>query len=887
VGTVQPLTNVIVGQTSSYSTSRRRHLVALSIAVAPVLVVLQARAQLVPPKVTSASSVEYPAEVTKPPAVDVTVLLMLSLDETGKVVEAKVKGRTPDDADDAFVTTALAHARTLSFSPATKDGVAVTARIPYTVTFARPGSSTAVAPPASATVSPSASTNTAAPVVSAAAADATKPKNETNAAVGDEKEGDRHPHGESEITVTGRTEPKSHGNSDFHIHLGSLALVPRKNASDFLKLAPGILLTNDGGEGHAEQVFLRGFDAREGQDLEFTVGGVPINDVGNLHGNGYADTHFIIPELINSLRVVEGPFSPSQGNFAVAGSVDYELGLEKRGLTAKYTVGSFDTNRLLLLWGPGSGSSHTFGGVEIYDTKGFGQNRDARRGTAMGQYEGELGTHGSYRITATGYATSFHSAGVLRQDDYDAGRKKFFDTYDTLQGGDASRWSLAGDYESQAEDISYRQLLFVISRDMRLRENFTGFLLDTQDVSQQPHAQRGDLLDLAWSGITIGAKGSARFKAKVFDLPQELELGWFARGDRSTATQYRIETATGHPYHLDTDIDAKLGNIGLYADGSLKLAKWLTLRGGLRADVFTYDVLDNCAVKTVARPSTTNPPGDASCLSQQGAGDYREPVQRSSTAATAFMPRATLLIGSIQGFTFSASYGQGIRSIDPIYISQDKDTPFASVKAYEGGVGYVKSTDDLTVTARSIFFQTRVDRDLIFSESEGRNTLGGGSKRTGWVGAMRLTGDFFDQAANITLVRAEYDDTHLLVPYVPDVVVRSDTALFANLPFTIAGEKVKGAIGGGITYVGHRPLPYGQRSDVVFTLDSTAALSWKGYELGFTATNLLGRRYRLGEYNYTSDFHSQGQATLVPMRHFTAGAPRAFYLSFSATFGGS
>ena len=49
------------------------------------------------------------------------------------------------------------------------------------------------------------------------------------------------------------------------------------------------------------------------------VNGDVVNEVGNLHGNGYADLHFIIPELVQALRVVEGPYDPRQGNFAVAG----------------------------------------------------------------------------------------------------------------------------------------------------------------------------------------------------------------------------------------------------------------------------------------------------------------------------------------------------------------------------------------------------------------------------------------------------------------------------------------------------------------------------------------------------------------------------------------
>ena len=173
---------------------------------------------------------------------------------------------------------------------------------------------------------------------------------------------------------------------------------------------------------------MRGFDAKEGQDIEFSVGGVPINESGNLHGNGYADTHFIIPELVSSLRIVEGPFDPRQGNYAVAGSADYELGLAQRGFSAKYSGGSFGTERMLLLWGPAGENKGTLAGAEIYKTDGYGQNRDAQRATAMGQYEGRLGEAGSYRILASAYATHFHSAGVIREDDYRNGRIGFYDS---------------------------------------------------------------------------------------------------------------------------------------------------------------------------------------------------------------------------------------------------------------------------------------------------------------------------------------------------------------------------------------------------------------------------------------------------------------------------
>ena len=67
-----------------------------------------------------------------------------------------------------------------------------------------------------------------------------------------------------------------------------------------------------------------------------------------------------------------------------------------------------------------------------------------------------------------------------------------------------------------------------------------------------------------------------------------------------------------------------------------------------------------------------------------------------------------------------------------------------------------------------------------------------------------------------------------------------------------------------------------KEATTIATLDATATIGWSHYEIGFTGQNLVGQQYRLGEYNFVSDFHTQGAATLVPVRHFTAGAPRAW-----------
>jgi len=820
-----------------------------------------------PPEVVQRVDAVYPPEAMAARQ-EGTVVLLVTVGADGSVTDVSVA----QSGGEALDRAAIEALRQWKFTPARRGDQAISSRIRIPVLFALPPAGGVSAPPQT---QPAPRPENKPPEPVAAPLAPAQPE---------------IPGGEEaiDVTVRGRPRPVSRGSSDFQLDIGALATVPRQNASELLKLAPGILLTNEGGEAHAEQVFLRGFDAREGQDIEFTAGGVPINEAGNLHGNGYADTHFIIPELVASLRVLEGPFDPRQGNFAVAGSADYELGLAQRGITGKFTAGSYGTTRTLLLWGPSGASDGTFAGADIYKTNGYGQNRDGHRASMMAQYEGSSGAH-TFRIGATAYTASFHAAGVLRDDDFQSGRVGFFDTYDPLQGEDTSRYSIWGALDSRYRTLLVRNQVFAIVRPMRLRENFTGFLLDPQQPQQNPHPQRGDLIDLEMMETTVGARGSARASTQFIGLPQEIEVGYFARGDFANGSQRRVEAATGHPYHLDTDLDSRLGNLGLYGDANLRATPWLALRGGLRGDLFTYDVLNKCAVQSVAHPSRTNPPDDQSCLSQQDFGAYREPVQRVSTVGSAFEPRGSLIVGPFWGVNGSVGYGRGVRSIDPIYITQDAKTPFASADSIEAGLDFNRRVLNYEFSARSTVFRTRVDKDLIFSETAGRNILGGATTRTGSANAVRLTGRFLDLAANFTYVKATFDDTGLLIPYIPDKVFRFDGVLFGNLPYVTirpAGRPFRGSLSSGITYVSPRPLPQNERGNTIFTVDVNATLGWSFLEIGLACTNLFDARYRLGEYNFASDFHSQGFPTLVPVRHFTAGAPREFFFTVALNFGG-
>ena len=832
-----------------------------------------------PPVVVQHVDAEYPASAL-PERKHADVVVAVTVDVDGHVSKVEVLQSGGADLDEA----ATVAVRQWLFTPAMRGAKPVASRIKVPFHFAPPAPPPEVVetkPPAdqlpvypSSPSAPPAAPKPDEPVTPASNAPPSAPGDASGAP--------------EDVVVRGRLEPRQHGASDYQVTVGELKAVPRTNASDALKLAPGFLLTNEGGSGHAEQVFLRGFDAHEGQDLEFTVDGVPINDAGNYHGNGYADTHFIIPEVIESIRVLEGPYAPQQGNFAVAGSADYHLGLERRGVTSEYTVGSFNTQRLLLTWGPSDGAAGTFAAGEYYTTDGFGVNRQAKRGTAIGQYEVPIGKNGSLRLTGTAYITEYNEAGVVREDAVNAGLVDFYGTMDPNQTGNtATRFSVAATYESHFKAFDLLQQIAVIDRSMRLREDWTGFLADTQEPMQSIHPQRGDLQDFHFTETTLAARGFARWHGEAFGLRQEVEAGYVARIDQTTSQEYRIDYATQAPYKTDADLTSTLGDVGLYLDANVHILPWLSARGGVRADMFLFDVLNNCAVQGGDAEHAT-PETDQSCLSESESGVYREPSQRAATGSGAVMPRATLVLGPIQHFELTASVGNGVRSVDPSYVAQGMLTPFVNVQSRDFGVSYAGYVGNATsLSAKSVFFQTHADQDLAFDPTAGRSTLSTGSLRTGWSGSARALGSFYDVTANATLVKATFDDTHLLVPYVPDLVLRADAAVFRDLPWRLDHKPVRATIGYGVSYVGRRPLPYGDVSDVIFISDASIGVAWSIFNVRLVGQNLFDARYKLGEYNYASNFGTAPTPTLVPERSFTAGAPRVVSLSLSATFGGT
>jgi iron complex outermembrane recepter protein len=672
---------------------------------------------------------------------------------------------------------------------------------------------------------------------------------------------------------------------DFRLELGLLGERPRQSGTSLLLMAPSVLLANHSGEGHAPQIFIRGFDAGEGKDLEMRVEGVPLNEVSNAHSHGYADTYFLIPELISAIRVVEGPFSASQGDFAVAGSVDFELGLKQRGVTVIGEYGQFNHQRLTALWGPADQRETTFLGVTLRQGSGFGPNRAFANGSLLASHEFRLPQEVKLRLLAGLSAGRFESAGVLRFDDVEAGRlpscpqgrdSQFFCFTDPNQGGAQQRHFVSAELTSKLERGVSRHQLFGVFRDMRLRENFTGFVEDVPPLDAMGNVppQRGDGIELRYGGMTAGVRGSwlQRFGEEGTARPT-LELGYVGRFDSVESVSRRLRAADGVPYRVAFDNRINVTNLGLFAQGSLPLGRRVTLTGGLRLDAFLFAVNDR------------NQP----LLDRTGARLDNDFIEAFGVMPS---PRLAADVVLVKGLSWMTGVGLGARSSDAAALSDSEFAPFALVASAETGLRYLKE-GPLRFELRGAAFATRVQRDIVFEPSEGRNVPVGASSRVGAFGFARLTWEqHLDVTASLSYTRGHLPTTSSpwvalfdgpALPYVPRFLARVEAVGARRLE--VKEQPIDLTAGLALWAIGPRPLPFEQFSEAAFIVDASLRARWRWVSAALAVDNVLDTRWRQAEFNYASNFVGPDAApSRLVMRHFSAGPPRQWRLMLGLHF---
>lgn len=676
--------------------------------------------------------------------------------------------------------------------------------------------------------------------------------------------------------VVGREREEAESGAEFEIELGQLGSLPLSSPADVMMLAPGVLTTNHGGDGHAHETFLRGFYAGEGQDIEYMVDGVPINEVSNPHGHGYSDIFFLPASWIESMTMEEGPFDPEQGDFAFAGSVNFVPGVARRGVHMTGGYGSFGTRKLELTWAPEAASGGTFAGVDFQESDGFGANRSSQRTASMLRYEHDPGGNGlRWSAMLAGYLGQYAQPGVLRADDVEAGRIDFFETYDSTQGGESARVLGSVKLTHGPNDALFENVAWFGLRSMRLRQNFTGFLVPTE-TEDEGTVYLGDLQEGRYAVTMVGARGSYTLGRSWADRYQELSLGYSARLDTGRTELVKLRDRLDVPYARDFDRTFNITNVAAWLRMQSEVTDWLLLRGGVRADTFQFAVRD---------------------LNQEleDTDGARLPEQTLGAEGLALNPRLSAAVRLADELRWTTAYGRGTRSTDAAALSDTENAPFATSDQVETGLKWRLEAERRALELQGSYVYALVERDIIFDPSAGRNVLIGSSQRHALLFQGRYTeSERVDVLANVGWSRAtteERDPTSLdfgetvLLPYVPQLIARLDATYRHPFDVTVGGVPLALRTSANFTYMPGRPLPLGETGDPFALLGAAVELELWHTTLRLEGRNILNQRYRQSEFNYPSRFDRSRPlpASGAPRaeRHFVAGEPRFIMASIA------
>ncbi|MBL7973590.1 MAG: TonB-dependent receptor [Candidatus Kapabacteria bacterium] len=368
--------------------------------------------------------------------------------------------------------------------------------------------------------------------------------------------------------------------SDATFREQDIATLPKNSSQDLLRLTPGLVTAQHAGGGKAEQIFLRGFDCDHGTDININIDGAPVNMVSHGHGQGYADLHFVIPETIQRIDVMKGPYSALLGNQATAGAVSFNTYDSLPNNLLKFDMGMFSTYRGVGLLTQHIGKTHAYAGGEYLTSNGF---FDLPQGFT--RVNGILKTTTVFSNTATlktsvmGFTSQWNASGQIPVYAVEQGLLSRFGSVDPNEGGNTSRLTTIISYNDNTTN-PFQVDVSATKYNFRLFSNFTFFATDSI---------RGDMIEQTDNRTIVTSRIQKTFRSFGESTAYITKLG----------TNFRYDNINTALYHDSARVQLEAirsslineSTLGVFVEQSF-LYNELSIIAGARGDVFYFNVHD-------------------------------------------------------------------------------------------------------------------------------------------------------------------------------------------------------------------------------------------------------------------------------------------------------
>ncbi|WP_159474874.1 TonB-dependent receptor [Dyadobacter sp. 3J3] len=383
-----------------------------------------------------------------------------------------------------------------------------------------------------------------------------------------------------------------------------IKLRPITNSQEILRMVPGLFIGQHAGGGKAEQIFLRGFDLDHGTDIRLTVDGMPVNMVSHAHGQGYADLHFVIPELVKGVDFKKGPYNAEKGNFTTAGWVDFRTKDALDHSFVKLEAGQYDSYRavagidLLGQKGRNKNQSAYIASEYSFTNSYFDNPQHFNRLNIVGKYHGHIGANTNLTLTGSTFYSKWNHSGQIPDRAYESGLIGFYGSIDPSEGGETSRTNFNAQFVTVTpRNFVIKNQVFYSNYNFELYSNFTFFLQDSINGDQIRQKEKRNLYGYNGSISKETYVGKTRFTTTVgaqfrHDLTNKTEL-----------SHTKDRSVTLERYQLG---DVNELNAGIYADELVQVTDQFTINAGVRIDYFHNQYKD-----LLAQPVNTKHASDA------------------------------------------------------------------------------------------------------------------------------------------------------------------------------------------------------------------------------------------------------------------------------------
>jgi len=272
---------------------------------------------------------------------------------------------------------------------------------------------------------------------------------------------------------------------------------PVNSSQEILRKVPGLFIGQHAGGGKAEQIFLRGFDIDHGTDIAISVDGMPVNMVSHAHGQGYADLHFVIPDIIEKIDFGKGTYYANKGDFATAGYVAFQT---KEKIDKSYIsleAGQFNSSKMVGVFNllENKKNQYAYLATEYILTDGpFDSPQNFNRINLFGKYTCVFTDTSKLSITGSQFTSKWDASGQIPQRLIDNGTISRFGAVDNTEGGTTSRTNINVAYTKKIDENTFVKNTFFYSKyQFELYSNFTFFLNDPINGDQIRQKESRDL----------------------------------------------------------------------------------------------------------------------------------------------------------------------------------------------------------------------------------------------------------------------------------------------------------------------------------------------------------------------------------------------------------